>query len=78
MVTMKEVLTSFMNKNLQVDFADGVMRISPKSNEQYPRYRINAVGTDIFTMEYKHAIQATGHSDYYRIDSVLKIGPVAS
>jgi hypothetical protein len=78
MVTMKEVLTSFMNKNVQVDFTDGVMRITPKLNEQYPRFRINSVGTDLFTMEYKGDIQATGHSDYYRIDKVLKIGPVAS
>ena len=78
MQTMKEVLTSFKGKKLDITFEDGVMRISVKadSDPPYPRYEIQEVGTDVFRMVYKGAKQAYGISRYYRMDKVLLIGPV--
>ncbi|HYH83013.1 MAG TPA: hypothetical protein VEX86_24675 [Longimicrobium sp.] len=68
---------SFKSKFLTATFDEGVIRLSvkPASEGAYPRYQIVEVGTDMFRMEHKSAVQATGHSNYYRIDKVLSIGP---
>lgn len=82
MQTMKQVLTSFVGKPLDVTFANGVIKLSVKAaastKDSYPRYVIQEVGTDVFKMIYKGSEKAGGSARYYRIDRVLEIGPVAS
>jgi hypothetical protein len=82
MQTMKQVLASFVGKQLDAKFDNGVITLSVKpgatATTGYPRYEIQEVGTDVFRMIRKGSVKAGGVSRYYRIDKGLEIGPVSS